>query len=233
MQGELLPPTWHVYVAHLGTSEDATVFTLRSGIEFLFRTPKRDTYNQVNVMIVGTSDGKLQLSIYDSFIIGTFPRPTLDTVPSDPSHTAPSMIHHASHPQVSTHALVFAEKQDEPQELHLVPMDLPFLSFSPINLSLLSSKLTTLQALLRYLKQISLHMQVEWKNARELPARFIRSVQGDLEGMEKGPRDIVSALFHTAMTGHAYPVVHEWLVDSLAERVRQNKHARSSPERTY
>lgn len=200
--------------------EDATVFTLRSGIDFLFRTPKRDTYNQVNVMIVGTSDGKLQLSIYDSFIIGTFPQPALDSVPSSPSNPA-YMIHHASHPQVSTHALIFAEKQNELQELHLVPMDLPFLSFSPINLSLLSSKVTTLQALLRYLKQISLHMQVEWKNARELPARFIRSVQSDLEGMEKGPRDIVSALFHTAMTGHAYPVVQEWLVDSLAERVRQ------------
>jgi anaphase-promoting complex subunit 4 len=99
-------------------------------------------------------------------------------------------------------------------------MDLPFLSFSPINLSLLSSKLTTLQALLRYLKQISLHMQVEWKNARELPSRFLRSVQGGLEEMSSGPKNIVSALFHTAITGHAYPAVKEWLVDSLAERVR-------------
>ncbi|PTB62161.1 hypothetical protein BBK36DRAFT_8547 [Trichoderma citrinoviride] len=212
-----LPKISPLPMSSAGAGEDATVFTLRSGIDFLFRAPKRDTYNQVNVMIVGTSDGKLQLSIYDSFIIGTFPQPALDSLASSPSDTA-RMIHHASHPQVSTRALIFAETQNEPPELHLVPMDLPFLSFSPINLSLLSSKLTTLQALLRYLKQISLHMQVEWKNARELPARFIRSVQGDLEGMEKGPRDIVSALFHTAITGHAYPVVHEWLVDSLAER---------------
>jgi hypothetical protein len=199
-------------------SEDATVFTLRSGIDFLFRTPKRETYDQVNVMIVGTSDGKLQLSIYDSFIIGTFPQPLLDSPAPGLSNTM-HMIHHAAHPQVSTHSLIYAKKQNEPQELHFVPMDLPFLSFSPINLSLLSSKLTTLQALLRYLKQISLHMQVEWKNARELPARFLRSVQGDLEEMNNGPREIVSALFHTAMTGHAYPSVKEWLVDSLAERV--------------
>ncbi|GFP59212.1 anaphase-promoting complex subunit 4 [Trichoderma asperellum] len=183
-----------------GAGEDATVFTLRSGIDFLFRTPKRDTYDQVNVMIVGTSDGKIQLSIYDSFIIGTFPQPLLDSPASAPS-----------------------KKQNEPRELHLVPVDLPFLSFSPINLSLLSSKLTTIQALLRYLKQISLHMQVEWKNARELPARFLRSVQGDLEEMNSGPREIVSALFHTALTGHAYPPVKEWLVDSLAERLQGHK----------
>ncbi|KAL7942047.1 anaphase-promoting complex, cyclosome, subunit 4 domain-containing protein [Trichoderma barbatum] len=212
-----LPKISPLPMSSAGASEDATVFTLRSGIDFLFRTPKRDTYDQVNVMIVGTNDGKLQLSIYDSFIIGTFPQPTLDSSASE-SYGTTHMIQHASHPQVSTHSLIYAEKQNEPRELHLVPMDLPFLSFSPINLSLLSSKLTTLQALLRYLKQISLHMQVEWKNARELPARFLRSVQGDLEEMNSGPRDIVSALFHTAITGHAYPVVKEWLVDSLAER---------------
>jgi anaphase-promoting complex subunit 4 len=170
-------------------------------------------------MIVGTSDGKLQLSIYDSFIIGTFPQPLLDSPASAPSSTM-HMILHAAHPRTSTHSLIYAEKQNEPQEVHLVPMDLPFLSFSPINLSLLSSKLTTLQALLRYLKQTSLHMQVEWKNARELPARFLRSVHGDLEEMNGGPNEIVSALFHTALTGHAHPPVKEWLVDSLAERVR-------------
>lgn len=98
-------------------------------------------------------------------------------------------------------------------------MDLPFISFSPINLSLLTSKLTTLQALLRYLTQVQLHMEVEWKNARELPGRFLRSVQGDLEEREDGPRDIVPALYHTVLTGHAHEPVKEWLVDSLAERV--------------
>ncbi|KAK5989342.1 Anaphase-promoting complex subunit 4-like protein [Cladobotryum mycophilum] len=195
-----------------GAGEDATVFTLRSGVEFLFQTPKRDTYDQVNIMIVGTSDGKLQLSIYDSFVIGSFPCPALD------SKTTPHMIHHASHPTVSTHALVFAEKRVEPEELHLVPMDLPFLSYSPINLSLLSSKITTLQTLLRYLKQTSLHMAVEWKNAKELPTRFIKAVQVDLEEMESGPRGIVPALYHTVLTGHAYPPLREWLVDSVAER---------------
>ncbi|KAH6603942.1 anaphase-promoting complex component cut20 apc4 [Trichoderma cornu-damae] len=212
-----LPKISPLPTSSAGAGEDATVFTLRSGIDFLFRTPKRDTYDQVNVMIVGTSDGKLQLSIYDSFVIGAFPQPTLDSVASGPS-SAMHMIHHASHPRVPTHALLYAEKQIGPQEVHLIPMDLPFLSFSPINLSLLSSKLTTLQALLRYLKQISLHMQLEWKNARELPARFLRSVQGDLEEMSSGPREIVSALFHTVITGHACPPVKEWLVDSLTER---------------
>lgn len=165
-------------------------------------------------MIVGTDDGKLQLNIYDSFLIGTFPSPVSESL-----NTPPYMISHAAHPRLSTHALVFAHTQTEPEYLHLVPMDLPFISSSPINLCLLASKLTTLQKLLRYIKQTQLHMQVEWKNTRELPSRFLRSVQGDLEELPSGPRSIVPALYHTVVTGHAYGPVREWLIDSLAERV--------------
>ncbi|KAH6890369.1 anaphase-promoting complex, cyclosome, subunit 4-domain-containing protein [Thelonectria olida] len=195
-----------------GAGEDAMVFTLRTGIDFLFQPPKPSDYDQVTVMIIGTSDSKLQLSIYDSFIIGSFPCPELS------SSGTSQLIYHASHPKVSTHALLLADKSEEPEEVHLVPMDLPFISSSPINLSLLASKLTTLQNLLRYLKQAQLHMQAEWKNTRELPTRFLRSVEGDLENAEAGPRGIVPALYHTVVTGHAYPPVREWLVDSLAER---------------
>lgn len=166
-------------------------------------------------MVIGTSDSRLQLNIYDSFTIGSFPCPSLGSSGSS------RLVHHASHPEVSTHALLLADKSEEPEEVHLVPMDLPFISSSPINLSLLASKLTTLQKLLRYLKQTQLHMEVEWRNTRELPTRFLRSVEGDLENVEAGPRGIVASLYHTVVTGHAYPAIREWLVDSLAERVGQ------------
>uniref|UniRef100_A0A0D2XZN0 Anaphase-promoting complex subunit 4 n=1 Tax=Fusarium oxysporum (strain Fo5176) TaxID=660025 RepID=A0A0D2XZN0_FUSOF len=195
-----------------GSGEDALVFTLRTGIDFLFQPPKPEEYDQVSVMIIGTSDGQLQLSIYDSFIIGSFQCPQIN--PSSSSQ----LILHASHPQVSTQALLVADKSEEPEEVHLVPIDLPFISSHPINLSLLASKLTTLQKLLRYLKQAQLHMQVEWRNTRELPTRFLRSIEGDLENLETGPRSIVPALYHLAVTGHAYEPVREWLVESLAER---------------
>jgi anaphase-promoting complex subunit 4 len=200
-----------------GTGDDALVFTLRSGIDFLFQPLKHQDYDQVNVMVAGTSKGNLQLSIHDSFIIGTFACPSLSsssTTAAAPSH----LVHHASHPRLSTHMLLLADTPSSPEMVDLVPMDLPFIASSPINLSLLASKLTTLQKLLRYLKQTQLHMQVEWKKARELPARFIRSVQEDLEKVENGPRDIVAALYHLAVTGHAHEPLHEWLVDSLAER---------------
>ncbi|KAG6002992.1 hypothetical protein E4U21_002467 [Claviceps maximensis] len=196
-----------------GADDDAIVFTLRTGIEFLFRPQNRKEYEQVNVMVVGTSDGKLQLNIYDSFHIGTFPSPV-----SDAASSVSCLVTHAAHSELSTQALLFAEEQSEPAHVHLLSMDLPFISSSSINLSLLGAKLTTLQKLLRYIKQTQLHMQVEWKSARELPSRFLRSVQSDLEELPRGPRSIVPALYHTVLTGHAYGPVREWLVDSLTER---------------
>lgn len=189
--------------------EDSMVFTLRTGIEFLFQTPEPRDYDRVNVMVVGTSDGGLHLSIYDSFVIGKF-------FPGEPDS---QLIHHASSPLVSTHSLLFSKTKTRPNEVFFMPMDLPFISSSPINLSLLASKLTSLQTLLRYLKQTQLHMQVEWKNTRELPNRFQSILQEDLDGMTTGPSGVVSALYHTAVTGHAYPAVKDWLVDSMAERV--------------
>ncbi|KAK7445242.1 anaphase-promoting complex component Cut20/Apc4 [Colletotrichum acutatum] len=198
-----------------GAGEDGLVFTLRTGIDFLFQPFNTDDSGQVFVMVVGTSDGRLHLSIYDSFVIGDF-RYTLPSSMYRPGVL--QLIQHASHPEVSTHTLLLKSSADNDQTVYLVPMDLPFIPSSPINISLLASKLTTLQKLLRYVKQTQLHMQVEYKNTRELPSKFLRSVEGDLEQIAHGPTNLVQALFHTVVTGHAHEPLREWLVDSLAER---------------
>ncbi|KAF3354061.1 hypothetical protein VdG1_00318 [Verticillium dahliae VDG1] len=201
--------------ASAGEGEDAMVFTLRTGIEFLFRPFNTAESDEVFVMVVGTSDGRLHLSIYDSFVIGDF-RYTLPSSMYKPGVL--QLIHHAAHPSASTHCLILKHPADEDRAVYLVPMDLPFVPYSPINLALLASKLTTLQKLLRYVKQSQLHATVEYNNTRELPSKFLRSIQEDLQGAERGPTDIVQALFHTVVTGHTHEVVKEWLVDQLAER---------------
>jgi hypothetical protein len=192
------------------------VFTLRSGIDFLFQPLKVEDSDQVHVMIVGASDGRLHLSIYDSFVIGAFKYSPLDPLPHASIYR---LVHHASHPDVSTHSIFLRSNGDGDDSLSLVPLDLPFIPSSPINLTLLASKLTTLQKLLRYLKQTQLHMLVEFKNARELPKRFLAGIQEDLAKAEQGPQTIIQALYHTVATGHTYEPVREWLVESLAERV--------------
>ncbi|KAF6806842.1 anaphase-promoting complex component cut20 apc4 [Colletotrichum sojae] len=211
-----LPKISPLPTSSAGSGEDGLVFTLRTGVEFLFQPFDTEDSDKVYVMVVGTSDGRLHLSIYDSFVIGDF-RYTLPSSMYRPGVL--QLVQHASHPEVSTHSLLLKSSADDDPALYLVPMDLPFIPSSPINISLLSSKLTMLQKLLRYVKQAQLHMQVEYKNTRELPTKFLRSVEGDLEQMTSGPTNIVQALFHTVVTGHAHEPVREWLIDSLAERV--------------
>lgn len=176
-------------------------------------------------MVIGTTDGRLHLGIHDSFVIGSFacPVPTVAPLPSPSrqpvSSPAYRLLRHAAHPNVPTHALLLSDDDVLPRELLLVPMDLPFISALPVSLSLVALKLTSLQKLLRYLKQTQLHMHVEWSNARELPARFLRAVESDLGAVPGAPNDIVSALYHTAVTGHTHEPVRAWIVDSLSERV--------------
>jgi anaphase-promoting complex subunit 4 len=169
----------------------------------------------VNVMIVGSKDGSIHLSIYDSFVIGTF-RMSPNVMGSEGFE----LCCHTSHRALSTHCLLFRPRGDAPSAVNLVPMDLTFVRSSPVNLPLLASKTTALQNLLRYIRQTQIHMVGEWKSTRELPGRFLIGVQEDLEKMPSGSMTIVQALYHSVVTGHVLEPVKEWLVDSLAERVR-------------
>lgn len=164
-------------------------------------------------MVVGTKEGTIHLSIYDSFVIGSFNSPVM--VDNSPAQ----LIRHASHEQYSTHSLLM--KSSTSDHLYLVPMDLRFISASSEYLSLLASRSTALQNLLRYIHQVQLLMVSEWKATQELPNKFLRNINETLG--EKDNRDIVQALYHSVATGHTFPAVREWLVDELAERVRESR----------
>ena len=102
--------------------------------------------------------------------------------------------------------------------LYFAPMDLRFISASSNYLSLLASRSTALQNLLRYIHQVQILMTNEWKGTQELPGKFLRDINETLG--ENANRTIVQALYHSVATGHTFPAVREWLVDELTERVR-------------
>lgn len=207
-----------------GTGDDMFVFSTTASLESMFPPLKLEDSDVVDVMVVGTRDGSIHLSIYDSFVIGSFQVP-VSRGPSPASSQASmggeyQLCLHASHPEVSTHSLLLRPRGDNKSTfVYLVPMDLIFVSYSPVNLSLLASKTTTLQKLLRYIKQTQIHIVNEWQSTRELPSRFLNFIQQDLGKMKSGPTDIVQALYHTVLTGHVYQPVREWLVDSIGDRV--------------
>jgi anaphase-promoting complex subunit 4 len=180
----------------------------------LFRGSDPMDKNVVDVMVVGTSDGHIHLSIYDSFIVGLFPPP----LPSTGAHNTKSqMILHAAHKGYSTHALLVESSSSSKPGLYFVPMDLRFVSASSEYLSLLASRSTALENLLRYMNQVQVLMTSEWQASQDLPRKFLRNVSESLE--EKNGCDIVQAMYHSVATGHTFPAMRDWLVDELAERV--------------
>lgn len=206
-----------------GTGDDMFVFSTTASLESMFAPPKVEDNDVVDVMVAATRDGDVHLSIYDSFLIGSFRVPIKYGAAPPSSQELDGdfeLCLHESHPEVSTHALLMRPcGRERGKALYLVPMDLRFVSYSPVNLSLLASKTTTLQKLLRYISQTQTHIRNEWQSTRELPRRFLNIVQGDLESMECGPTDIVQALYHTVLTGHMYQPVRDWLVESIGDRV--------------
>lgn len=161
-------------------------------------------------MLVGTREGDLHLSIYDSFVVGIFKSPVRL------ENTFAQLALHAAHAEYSTHSLLL-QVPAEKSRLFFIPMDLRFVSASSEYLSLLASRSSAFQNLLRYIHEVHRLMVAEWEFTRDLPSKFLRNVDEDLK--EKDNRDIVQALYHSIATGHTFPIVKEWLVDQVAERV--------------
>lgn len=183
-------------------------------MDALFRPFDPKDNDTVDVMLVGTGDGQVHLSIYDSFIIGSFQLPSYSQASSS-VHSRLAL--HASHPTTSTHSLLLQSKVDANDMLSYVSMDLRFVAASDGNLSLLASKSTQLQNLLRYVLQVQVLTKDEWKSTQDLPQKFLRNINETLQ--ERHGCDIVQAMYHSVTTGHTYPAMKEWLVDELTERV--------------
>ncbi|CAK7274447.1 hypothetical protein SEPCBS57363_006168 [Sporothrix epigloea] len=204
-----------------GTGDDMFVFSTRTSLESIFRPLRPKDGDSIHIMILGTEDGTIHVSIYDTFLMGslTLPFPKKDGQSGNCDDTRP-LLHlrrHTSHPGSSTHALLLANETEDNMAVYLSFMDISFFYCSPLSLSLVAYKTTTFQKLVRYIRQTADHMQAEWQGARELPARFLANIQEDLQG-QKRRKNIDHALRMAAMTGYVPSVLKEWLVDTIAER---------------
>ena len=164
------------------------------------------------MLIVGFENGIIHLSIYDFFEIGTF-----QLSKSSDHFAVCKPLMHCFHPLSTTQSLLVSEPQKGRYGLCLIPIDLRLLSHGGNFLSVLASKSTQLQNLLRYVKQVQIQMYSDFKAALDLPGRFIANVEDSLN--EKGEWTWVQAAYHLVVTGNCPTDIREWLVDQLGERV--------------
>nr|UPX44851.1 hypothetical protein FAC5L9_14 [Penicillium camemberti] len=191
------------------TGAEDDLFSSRASIDAMFHSAAKDASDSVDVLFIGFDDGSVHLRIFDCFEIGSFP--VGETVGVAESRR---ILRHASHPLSSTQALLASGSSGAP--LDLVTLDLRFITKSGRYLSLLASKTTQLHNLLRYIGSVQRQIELEWKNAQELPARFLRSVNEDLQ--EKCQCDFVTAIYHLVVTGHCFEPMKEFMVDIVGER---------------
>jgi anaphase-promoting complex subunit 4 len=99
-----------------------------------------------------------------------------------------------------------------------VPVDLRFLNGAGRYISVLASKATALQNLLRYINHTQTLMQGEWKACQELPLKFLRNINESL--VSAVGTEFIPTAYHMVVTGECIPTMKEWLVEELTERVR-------------
>ncbi|EFE43746.1 hypothetical protein TRV_01494 [Trichophyton verrucosum HKI 0517] len=217
-----LPSTGDEYVGRLplvdsihanGISSD-DVFSSRVSLDSIFHSPVKNPGDSVDVLLAGLDDGSIHMRIFESFEIGSIDvSSSLDGSDSDTGEGGGyKTLLHASHPMSTTHALLFQSEAG----MKLLNLDLRFITKAGRYLPLLASKVTQLQNLLRYIKQVQAQMHLEWKNARELPIRYLRNINEELK--EQCHCDFVTATYHLIVTGDCYAPLKEFLATTISDR---------------
>ena len=187
------------------SSED--LFSSRASLDSLFHGTKRENQESIDALLVGLDQGQVQLKVYDTFSLGDF----------SISNTNMAVSNHTSHPFASTHALLWQSGLADSFTVHLQALDIRPITDAGRYLSLIASKTTQLQNLLRYLNLAQQQILNEFKNSQDLPKKFMRNAEESLQ--EHDHCSLVDAMFHLAATGHCFNTMKEWLVDDLGERV--------------
>ncbi|KAF3481127.1 uncharacterized protein GIQ15_03886 [Arthroderma uncinatum] len=199
------------------TGDDDDVFSSRVSLDSIFHSPVKNPGDSVDVLLAGLDDGSIHMRIFESFEIGSINVSNSLNGPGNDNSSNSSTsnykaLAHASHPMSSTHALLFQNDDG----MKLLDLDLRFITKAGRYLPLLASKVTQLQNLLRYIKQVQTQIHLEWKTAREVPIRYLRVVSEELQ--EQCNCDFVTATYHLIVTGDCFPPLKEFLSIVIGER---------------
>lgn len=190
---------------------DSGAFSSQAEVDALLHSQHLKDYNSVDMFIRCSEHGTVHPSIYDSLETVTVSLPPAWNIESTP-------LLHTSHPYGCSHGLLMNTTASDSQTKHitLVPLTLNFIPNAGIYLHLIASKTSQLQNLLLYITQCLQRIHTFFKQATDLPSKFMMNITETLE--EKGQGDLTTNLFHLACTGACPPLIREWLIDELTEQ---------------
>ncbi|KAJ4333232.1 hypothetical protein N0V87_007788 [Didymella glomerata] len=190
---------------------DSGAFSSQAEVDALLHSHHLKDYNSVDMFIRCSDRGTVHPSIYDSLETVTVSLPPVWNIKSTP-------LLHASHPYGCSHGLLMQTDTPATQRKNItfVPLTLNFIPNAGIYLHLIASKTSQLQNLLLYITQCLQRIRTFFKQATDLPSKFMMNITETLE--EKGQGDLTTNLFHLACTGACPALIREWLVDELTEQ---------------
>jgi anaphase-promoting complex subunit 4 len=190
---------------------DSVAFSSQVEVDGLLHSQHLRDHNSVDMFLRFTEEGSVHPSIYDSMETVNVRLPKAWNLQS-------KVVMHASHPYACTHSLLMETRSptNTQKKLAWVPLTLGFIPSAGIYLHLIAAKTAQLQNLLSYLSHTLNRIHTYFKQAQDLPGKFMMNISETLEEHEEG--NLVQNLYHLACTGHCPKLIHEWLVDELAEQ---------------
>jgi anaphase-promoting complex subunit 4 len=205
-------------------------FTSQSSIDAMFHSQHLEFNNAVETLLLCHVNGEISPTMYNSLELAPTRLPVGWTLKPD------ARVIHATHSYSRSHCLLAdiscapqqsltsraQETRSEPVDrgqyrLSLVPLTFRFMANSGFQVHLVGAKQQQLANLLRYLQECIRSISAYWFHSQDLPLRFMRNINETLES--KGEGDLVTNLYHLAVTGHCPAPIKEWLVDELTESV--------------
>ncbi|KAJ4360137.1 uncharacterized protein N0V89_000697 [Didymosphaeria variabile] len=190
---------------------DAGAFSSQAEVDGLLHSQHLRDHNSVDMFLRCTEEGSVHPSIYDSMEAVDVRLPTAWGVQS-------KVVMSASHPYACTYSLLMEIRSptNTQKKLAWVPLTLGFIPSAGIYLHLIAAKTAQLQNLLSYLSHTLSRIHTYFKQTQDLPGKFMNNISETLEEHREGT--LIQNLYHLACTGHCPRLIHEWLVDELAEQ---------------
>ncbi|KAF2717281.1 hypothetical protein K431DRAFT_277204 [Polychaeton citri CBS 116435] len=177
-------------------------FSSQAAADALFPSTKTTTsLGAIGTLLICTGRGEIEVLLEESVSVGSIRM----------SELRPAL--HASNPRSSTHVLICRDSE----ERHLLAsVRLSNLSLDNPLLHTVTSNTRRLQNLLSYTTYTVRCIQHDYATGLGFPTRLINNINTELG--EKGEGNIVSNLYHLALTTNFTPTILEWLTDIVKEQ---------------
>ncbi|KAK4575089.1 hypothetical protein LTR86_000941 [Recurvomyces mirabilis] len=183
----------------LRAGPDGSNFSTQALVDTIFGVAKAEDGDFVDMLVITCSDGTGRVMIDDTVEIGSC------TIPGMP-------LLSTSHAQSPTHTFVSRSEEGETVASFL---DIPLHALSGTLLHEVSTNTKRIQHLLEYINQTVRCIEHDYTTGLQFPSRIMKNITMELEEKQEG--DLVSNMYHLAMTGQYSPTMLEWLSDIVKD----------------